>query len=224
MPDSEWKKNNLEQNWVIGDTLNSAIGQGFILASTAQLGLMLARMITNKLVVPRLVKSIDGREQPVREWSTLGISKKNLDLVLEGMEAALNEQKGTAFESRTIDENFIIAGKTGTSQVRRISTQEREEGVKKNFELPWDQRDHSIFCCYGPIDKPKYVASVIVEHGGSGSKVAAPIGREILMRAFYNRLPPLRAYPEEVRSKVIEMRLNFGINSDPPKHPEKTRA
>ncbi len=224
MPDSEWKKNNLEQNWVIGDTLNSAIGQGFILASTAQLGIMLARMITNKLVVPRLVKSIDGREQPVREWSTLGISKKNLDLVLEGMEAALNEQKGTAFESRTIDENFIIAGKTGTSQVRRISTQEREEGVKKNFELPWDQRDHSIFCCYGPIDKPKYVASVIVEHGGSGSKVAAPIGREILMRAFYNRLPPLRAYPEEVRSKVIEMRLNFGINPAPPKNKEKTRA
>ncbi len=224
IPDQAWKRTELDANWVIGDTLNSAIGQGFVLASTAQIGVMMARLITNKMVMPRLVKSIDGREEKVREWAAMEVSERNLSLVLEGMEAVLNEQKGTAFDSRTIDKDFLIAGKTGTSQVRKISVQERDEGIKKNFELPWEQRDHSIFCCYGPIQKPKYVVSVIVEHGGSGSEVAAPIGREILMRAYYGQLPPLRAYPPEIRSEIIEMRLNFGIKPQPTKPSEKTQA
>ncbi len=224
IPDREWKKTELDENWLIGDTLNAAIGQGFVLASTAQLGVMVARLITNKMVTPRLIKSIDGKEEKINEWSPLGISEKNLNLVLEGMRAVLNEQRGTAYDSRTIDRDFLIAGKTGTSQVRKISLQEREKGVLKNFELPWAQRDHSIFCCYGPVHEPKYVASVIVEHGGSGSEVAAPIGREILMRAFYNQLPPLKAYPPEIRSEIIEMRLNFGIQPEPNRPSEKTQA
>lgn len=224
IPDQEWKRKELDASWVIGDTLNSAIGQGFVLASTAQLALMIARLVTNRMVTPRLIISKDGIEEKVREWTPMGISERNLSLVLEGMEAVINEQKGTAFDSRTIDKDFLIGGKTGTSQVRKITIQEREEGVKKNFELPWEQRDHSIVCCYGPIQKPKYVASVIVEHGGSGSEIAAPIGRELLMRAYYNQLPPLRAYPPEIRSEIIEMRLNFGIKPEPFRPSEQTQA
>ena len=158
------------------------------------------------------------------EWEPMGNAEKNLNLVLEGLEAALNEQKGTAFDARTIDDNFLIAGKTGTSQVRRITAQEREVGVTRNIDLPWEQRDHAIYCCYGPVQKPRYVASLIVEHGGSGSRVAAPIGRELIMRTFYDALPPLRAYPAEIRSQIIEMRLNFGINQEPPKPSANSRA
>ena len=224
IPDQAWKRDELGSNWVIGDTLNSAIGQGFVLASTAQIGIMLARLITNRKISPRLVKSIDGREEKVSEWTTMGITEENLNMVLTGMESVMNEQRGTAFASRTIDKNFLIGGKTGTSQVRRISVRERQEGVRKNFELPWEQRDHSIFCCYGPIQKPKYVVSVIVEHGGSGSQVAAPIGREILMRTYYNQLPPLGAYPPEIRSDIIEMRLNYGLKPEPNQPTEETQA
>ncbi|MYG09527.1 MAG: penicillin-binding protein 2 [Rhodobacteraceae bacterium] len=224
VPDHEWKMANIGQGWVVGDTMNAAIGQGFVLASTAQIGLMLARLITNKKVLPRIVISKDGKEERVPEWEPMGISEKNLNLVLEGLVAALNEQKGTAFDARTIDDNFLIAGKTGTSQVRRITAQEREVGVTRNIDLPWEQRDHAIYCCYGPVQKPRYVASLIVEHGGSGSRVAAPIGRELIMRTFYDALPPLRAYPAEIRSQIIEMRLNFGINPEPPKPSANSRA
>ncbi|MYG41832.1 MAG: penicillin-binding protein 2, partial [Rhodobacteraceae bacterium] len=224
VPDREWKEANIGQGWVVGDTMNAAIGQGFVLASTAQIGLMLARLITNKKVMPRIVISKDGKEENVAEWESMGISEKNLNLVLEGMAAVLNEQKGTAYDARTTDNDFLIAGKTGTSQVRRITVQEREVGVTRNIDLPWEQRDHAIFCCYGPIQKPRYVASLIVEHGGSGSRVAAPIGRELIMRTFYDALPPLRAYPAEIRSQIIEMRLNFGINPEPPKPSANSRA
>jgi len=224
VPDHKWKEANIGQSWVIGDTMNAAIGQGYVLASTAQIGLMLGRLITNRKIIPRIVISKDGKEEKINEWEPMGISEKNLNLVLEGMVAALNEQKGTAYDARTTDSNFLIAGKTGTSQVRRITAREREAGVTKNSDLPWEQRDHAIFCCYGPIQTPRYVASLIVEHGGSGSRVAAPLGRELIMRTFYDALPPLKAYPAEIRSQIIEMRLNFGINPEPPKSSTNSRA
>ncbi len=85
---------------------------------------------------------------------------------------------------------MAMAGKTGTSQVRRITKAEREAGVFKNEDLPWERRDHALFVGYAPVDAPRYAVAVIVEHGGGGSKVAAPIARDILIAA--QRLDALR--------------------------------
>ena len=133
----------------------------------------------------------------------------------------LNEKEGTAFNFRTTDKNFLIAGKTGTSQVRRITREEREEGVIKNEDLPWKMRDHALFTCFAPYKNPKYALSVVVEHGGSGSKVAAPIARDIMLFQLYGGIPPITAYPDkqqvEVRNRLmdIEKKINSRTNINP---------
>ena len=99
-----------------------------------------------------------------------------------------------------------MAGKTGTSQVRIITAAERAAGVTKNEQLPWNRRDHALFVCYAPYDKPRYAVAQIVEHGGGGSAVAAPIARDILLYALYGGLPPLEAYPAEQREAIEEQR------------------
>ena len=81
-----------------------------------------------------------------------------------------------------------MAGKTGTAQVRRINKAERETGVLKNHELPWKERDHALFVGYAPTKNPRYAAAVVVEHGGVGSEVAAPVARDLL-RATQMRDP-----------------------------------
>ena len=116
-------------------------------------------------------------------------------MVREGMFAVSNERRGTAYRSRIFDDDNMIAGKTGTSQVRRITAAERARGVTKNKDLPWERRDHALFVAFAPYDKPKYAISVIVEHGGGGSRAAAPIARDVMMRALYGGEAPIRAFP-----------------------------
>ena len=123
------------------------------------------------------------------------------------MRSAVNDSDGTAYKSRIVNPNFQFAGKTGTAQVRRITEKERENGVKKNEDLPWAKRDHALFTGYAPTKEPKYALSVIVEHGGGGSAVAAPIARDIMLYALYGKLPLISAYPEEQHSEV-QLRLN----------------
>tara|TARA_Y100001936_G_C15406839_1_gene327814 strand:- start:5 stop:424 length:420 start_codon:yes stop_codon:yes gene_type:complete len=96
------------------------------------------------------------------------------------MHSVVNVPGGTAFNSRIKNSEFRMGGKTGTAQVRRISMQERETRVLKNNELPWKERDHALFVGFAPVDSPRYAISVVVEHGGAGSKVAAPIARDVL--------------------------------------------
>ena len=130
----------------------------------------------------------------------------------------LNDKDGTAYKSRSTDENFSIAGKTGTSQVRRITKEEREEGVIKNEDLPWKMRDHALFTCFAPYKNPKYALSVVVEHGGSGSKVAAPIARDIMLFQLYGGIPPVTAYPDkqqiEVRNKLSDIAEKINLKSN----------
>ena len=140
------------------------------------------------------------------------------------MFGAINGKKGTAYEARAADESFLIAGKTGTSQVRAITPEERRIGLIKNEDLPWEQRDHALFCGYGPHDNPKFAVSVIVEHGGSGSEAAAPIGRDLLMRAHYGTVPPLEAYPKEFHSKIAKEQKELQLRSTDPSGPERIRA
>ena len=111
----------------------------------------------------------------------IGVAKAHLDITLAGQNAVMNQGDGTAFKMRITEPGFEMGGKTGTSQVRRITMAERSTGVLKNDQLPWRQRDHALFVGFAPINAPRYACAVIVEHGGGGSAVAAPIARDLLL-------------------------------------------
>lgn len=201
-PNRAWKERVHNDAWRIGDTANSSIGQGFMLASPLQLAVMSARLATGREVTPRLVKKINGIEQPSGAGESLGMNENNLRQVRRGMYDVSNNRRGTAYRSRIIADEFRMAGKTGTSQVRNITKAERAAGVIHNRDLPWERRDHALFVCFAPYDNPRYAVSVIVEHGGGGSTAAAPIARDVMLQALYGDTPPLSAYPAGDRSKI----------------------
>jgi penicillin-binding protein 2 len=105
----------------------------------------------------------------------------------------VNSDRGTARDARLGHPELALAGKTGTSQVRRISHAERVTGVRKNEDKSWEERDHALFVAFAPYREPRYAVAVVVEHGGSGSQAAAPIARDILAKAI--ELDPTRARP-----------------------------
>lgn len=199
-PNKAWKQEVRGRDWRIGDTVNASIGQGDVLASPLQLAVMTARIATGRSVEPRLVKSIDGVPTPDKSGDDLGLNENNLRQIRAAMFAVSNENGGTAYKTRINTARFKMAGKTGTSQVRRITAEERARGVTRNEDLPWERRDHALFVCYAPADNPKYAISVVVEHGGGGSTAAAPIARDIMLQALYGATPPLEAYPPDARS------------------------
>jgi penicillin-binding protein 2 len=203
-PTKAWKRETRDAEWVIGDTVNASIGQGFTLSSPLQLAVMTARLATNRMVTPRLIKSIDGIEQPSGAGEPLGMNENNLRKIRKGMHVVVNDRRGTGYRSRIIAEEMRMAGKTGTSQVRSITTAERARGVSRNEDLPWERRDHALFVAFAPSDKPRYAVSVLVEHGGGGSTAAAPIARDVLLQALYGGEPPLDAYPTADRDRIAE--------------------
>ena len=223
-PDKAWKRENRGAEWLIGDTLNASIGQGLVLASPLQLALMTGRIATGRAVSPRLIKSVNGVEQPSGAGADLGISPSTLSRIRKGMYSVSNTRRGTAYRTRVVDDALKLAGKTGTSQVRNITAAERARGVFRNADLPWERRDHALFVCFAPADNPRVAVSVVVEHGGGGSTAAAPIARDITLRALSEGLPPLTAYPEGQR-RDAEDRLE-ALPLRAPKAPStgKTRA
>ncbi len=176
IPTKAWKKEKYGKNWTKSDTIVAGIGQGFALTSPLQLAVMTARIATDGIAVePNIIKS----EKEKKQFTKISMFKKEAyELIKEGMFDAVNNPNGTAFNSRIISKR-LMSGKTATSQVRRISMKEREEGIIKNEELPLEQRDHALFVGYYPHINPKYAFSVVVEHGGSGSKSAAPIAKDL---------------------------------------------
>ncbi len=201
-PTTAWKKRRYGRDWVVGDTLNSAIGQGYVLTSPLQLAVMAARIASGREVVPRLIRSQNGVEIAPLDAPPLEIAPEYLAAVRAGMEAVVNAPRGTALASRIVTASLRMAGKTGTSQVRNISAAERESGVSANEDLPWEQRDHALFVAYAPADAPKYAVALVVEHGGGGSAVAAPQARDMLLFAMRGGLPPLSDYPENQRTRI----------------------
>ena len=201
-PDKAWKSSVRGEDWRIGDTVNASIGQGYVLTSPLQLAVMSARIATGREVTPRLVKLIDGVEQPSGVGESLGINENTLRRIRASMDDVCNHRRGTAYGSRITDEDHKMAGKTGTSQVRRITPEERAAGVTRNEDLPWERRDHALFVGFAPYDNPRYAVSVIVEHGGGGSRAAAPIARDIILQAQFGGPPPLEAYPSGVRDQI----------------------
>lgn len=173
IPTPEWKRAVLGSPWMKGETAIAGIGQGFVEATPLQLAVMTARLASGRVVEPALRDASPGAP-------TLPIAPAVLDVVRRGMERAVRSRHGTARRLLRIAPGLSLAGKTGTSQVRRISGQERRTGVRGNDELPWEERDHALFVGYGPIDAPRLAISVIVEHGGGGSSVAAPIAATLL--------------------------------------------
>ena len=173
MPDSKWKINNKGEKWQKGETLNTVIGQGFMLSTPLQMTLMTAIIASGKKISPSILKSSTSF------FEDIGVSFSNLEFIRKSMYSVVNEWEGTAYASR-IPGKLKMAGKTGTSQVRKISKEERESGVLKNEEITYKLRDHSIFTGFAPFDNPEIALTVVAEHMGSGSKVAAPIAKKIM--------------------------------------------
>ncbi len=201
-PNRDWKPRVRGEDWLVGDTANAAIGQGFVLASPLQLAVMTARLATGRSVSPRLIKSVDGIEEPERAGQTIDVNENHLRMIRRGMYAVSNDRRGTAYGSRVIADEYRLAGKTGTSQVRNITEAERRSGVVRNEDLPWERRDHALFVNFAPAEAPRYAVAVVVEHGGGGSTAAAPIARDITLQALYGDTPPLSAYPAKDRSRI----------------------
>ena len=201
-PNKAWKKEVRNKDWRIGDTVNASIGQGYVLSSPLQLAVMAGRLATGRNITPRLTRAIDGVEEPSGLGEDLGINENYLRRVRNAMGDVLNSSRGTAYRSRINGSEIKMAGKTGTSQVRRITAEERARGVTRNADLPWERRDHALFVSFAPIENPRFAVAVIVEHGGGGSTIAAPIARDIMLQALYDGEPPLDAYPASDRDGI----------------------
>ncbi|WP_371157402.1 penicillin-binding protein 2 [Jannaschia sp. 2305UL9-9] len=212
IPDREWKRTRRGEEWVVGDSLNASIGQGFVLASPMQLAVMTARIASGLDISPRLVRSVGGEARPSGVNGPLKISRSLLDAARRGMYEVVNARGGTAGRSAFELAGMKWAGKTGTSQVRNITAAERARGVFRNEDLPWNRRDHALFVGYAPYDDPKYSISVVVEHGGGGSTAAAPIARDVMLFALAGGLPPIDAYPRSQRGEIEQMLSDLPIN------------
>lgn len=195
VPTKAWKKEIYRKSWYQSDTANIGIGQGYLLVTPIQLALMTARIASGRELAVRFVQGVashgvDEGPATAAEYGRgddlagpLDIQESSLAFVRDAMSAVVNNPTGTARDAAIERPDFRMAGKTGTVQVRRITAEEREAGVKKNEDLPWKFRDHALFIGFAPIEQPRYAVAVVVEHGGSGSRVAAPIARDLLLEA-----------------------------------------
>ena len=201
IPSSAWKLAKYGVPWQQGETLNTGIGQGSVLATPLQIATMAARLVTGRQIVPHMVRSAQlppGGDRRLPDFSPMGLTPHAVSMVLDGMNAVVNEQGGTAYAARITDAAFAMGGKSGTSQVRRITQWERDHGLLKESEVPWKDRDHALFVAFAPVGAPRYVCAVVVEHGGveggGGSAVAAPIARDVLLEA--QKRDPARRVPQ----------------------------
>ena len=210
VPSTKWKKEAIGQNWYLGETFITGIGQGYIQSNPMQLCLMTAQLangghkIYPKIIVEDdqlsyeqikqkidtqieeskdknnlLIKATEEFLKPkVKDYSPLYRNQENVKFVLDAMFRSTNEVMGTSYRSRIEDPKYQFAGKTGTSQVKRITEEERELDLDLN-QIPYNQRDHAWFIAFGPYKNPRYAITVLVEHGGSGSKAAAPLAKKL---------------------------------------------
>jgi penicillin-binding protein 2 len=172
VPDSAWKLKKYKQEWSQSDTLNAAIGQGYVLTTPLQLAVAAARIASGRMVEPQLIAALAKPGAPA-----LDVPPDYLNAVRMGMREVVNA--GTAIRSRLPLEGIEMAGKTGTAQVRRI-----EGGMRGGTNVPWRYRDHGLFVFFAPVDRPKYAGAVVIEHGMHGSSAAAPVARDMMTFMF----------------------------------------
>ena len=179
IPSQGWKYATQGVKWQGGDTANAGIGQGYVLATPLQLAVMTSRMVNGGYAVkPRII--VPPTEDTPVPPEKIPVSRAHLDLVNKGMSMVVNDPKGTAHYYVSHAASYSMGGKTGTSQVRRISKAERDEGIRKYDEKPWIEREHALFVGYGPLEAPRYAVSVLVEHGGGGASAASPIAADVM--------------------------------------------
>jgi penicillin-binding protein 2 len=186
IPSREWKLATLGTRWQVGETMNTGIGQGFVLATPLQLATMTARLANGGLAINPHIIAAHG---VINDIPNMGLNAANLAVIRKSMWAVTMGARGTARKAALKIPDWEMAGKTGTVQVRRISLAERKAGITKNADRRWRDRDHALFVAFAPYDAPRYAIAVVVEHGGSGSSVAAPIARDVI--AELHRLNPL---------------------------------
>ncbi len=182
IPDAAWRAKH-RRHWGVGDTIGCGIGQGVILATPLQLATYVSRIATGRAVQPHVTRVIGGEMQPggsAADYPLLDVPELHLALARAGMFAVVNEAGGTATIARLNIPGVQLAGKTGSSQVRRVSRWVREHGHFNSANLPWEFRPHALFVCFAPYDAPRYAVSVVIEHGNAGAAVAAPVARDIM--------------------------------------------
>lgn len=214
IPTRAWKLATRGERWHEGETISCSIGQSYVSTTPLQLAVMTARLVTGRAVQPRITRErgiMTGAEADgaPRDFPTIDVTGKDLEAVLDAMYAVVNEPGGTAYAARITDPAMAFGGKSGSSQVRRISAAERDARggfTRKVHEIPWKERDHALFVSYAPVHAPRYVCAVVVEHGGEttggGSAVAAPICRDVLREA--QRRDPARRIPDD--GSIAEVR------------------
>ena len=205
VPNTSWKKKYIGQNWYLGETLHSGIGQGYFQSTPIQLCLMTAQIANGGFEIkPRIL--FDKTKNNLKEYlkfknenpgqplpadllvsnfdlKPLFKNQENIKIIKDAMYASSNEPGGTSYRSRLEDKRFTFAGKTGSSQIRKFTEAQREAEVKQE-QLKYENRDHALFIAYAPVSDPKYAISVVVEHGGTGSSAAAPIAKKVIKKVL----------------------------------------
>ena len=205
VPSTTWKKKFIGQNWYLGETLHSGIGQGYFQSTPLQLCLMTAQIANGGFQIkPRIVFDKtknnlkdylkfknENPEKPLPQdllvsnfdLKPLFKNQENIKIIKDAMYSSSNEPGGTSYRSRLENKKYTFAGKTGSSQIRRFTEAQREAEVKQE-SLKYENRDHALFIAFAPVSDPKYAISVVVEHGGSGSKAAAPIAKKVIKKVL----------------------------------------
>ncbi|MGL4543803.1 MAG: penicillin-binding protein 2, partial [Polymorphobacter sp.] len=179
VPDDAWKQKRYGKPWAIAETLNTSIGQGYLIVNPLQLAVMSARLASGKMVEPRLLADAPRRPAP-----PIGISAEHMQIIRDGMIDVVNAGGGTGKQARLRVDGIRAAGKTGSAQVKRITMADRRAGRTSSDRMPYKYRDHALFVAFAPADDPRYAVSVIVEHGSHGGTAAAPIARDVLTFLF----------------------------------------
>ncbi len=198
VPNTKWKLKHIGKGWVLGETLISGIGQGYFQSTPLQLCLMMAQLANGGYKIkPRIIDDKYALQTMIDAWreeftsknknmeyTNPGLKKlyrnqENIKFVLDALYGATNEPMGTSYRSRLTKPEYVYAGKTGTSQIRTITPEERKLKLK-NKDLPYEKRDHALFTAFAPYKKPRYAISVVIEHGGAGSSGAAPIAKKVI--------------------------------------------
>jgi penicillin-binding protein 2 len=180
VPSTSWKKNVLGINWLLGETIITGIGQGYIQTTPIQLCLMTAQIANGgHKIIPKLI--VDSKTDDEDKFSPIVEDAKNMKFVQDAMFSSTNEVRGTAYKSRIDDPKYQFAGKTGTAQVKRITERDRELDLDTS-EIPYEERDHALYIAFGPYKNPRYAVSIVIEHGGSGGAVAAPLAKQLFKK------------------------------------------
>ncbi len=180
IPSTNWKKNALGRNWLLGETVITGIGQGYIQTTPIQLCLMTAQIANGgHKIYPKL--TLDNNDIKDDKFMPIVKEKRNIKLIQDAMFSSTNEIRGTSYKSRIDDPKYQFAGKTGTAQVKKITARDRELDLDTS-EIPYEERDHALYIAFGPYKNPRYAVSILVEHGGSGSSVAAPLAKKLFKK------------------------------------------